>query len=102
MANKSELLRFLDQHVFNPILKANESHYSDADKKKLQHVQDRTKTEKERFAHYGSAQDIVDNFKSDVHSAAAKHVNQELERLKLPTLPSVREDFLQLAGENGK
>jgi hypothetical protein len=99
MANKAELLKFLDDKVFDPILKAKPDRYSDADKRKLQDVQDRTKSEKERFHHYGSAKEIIDNYKSDLHSSTANRVNSELEKLKLPTLPSVKEDFLEIAGE---
>jgi hypothetical protein len=46
MANKTELLKFLDHHIFDPILKASADKYSEADKKKLQDVQDRTKKRK--------------------------------------------------------
>ena len=101
MANKSELLRFLDRRVFDPILKTSPNHYSDADQKKLKDVQDRTRSEKDRFHHYGSARDIIDNYKSDLRSSTAERVNSELEKLKLPTLPSVKDDFLRLAGEDG-
>lgn len=100
MADKSELLKFLDERVFNPILKASPDRYSEADRKKLQDVQDRTRSERDRFHHYGSARDIIDNYKSDLHSSTAKRVNAELEKLKLPTLPSVEQEFLKLAGEN--
>jgi hypothetical protein len=100
MANKQQLLHFLDQHVFNPILKASPKSKSEADLQKLKDVQDKTRTEQERFHHYSSARDIVDNYKSDLHSKAARRVNQELESLKLPTLPSVKEEFLKLADDN--
>src|SRR5690242_6702389 len=97
MASKRELVRFLDEKVFNPILKASPDRYGKADQKKLQDVQDRTRSEKERFHHYGSAREIVDNYKSDLHSSTAKRVNKELERLKLPTLPSVEGEFMEVA-----
>ena len=99
MANKQELLHFLDQHVFDPILHASPSKYSEADQKKLKGVQDRTRSEKERFRGYASAQEVIENYKSDLHSSTAKRVNSELEKLKLPTLPSVEDDFLKFAGE---
>jgi hypothetical protein len=100
MANKTELLRFLDQRVFNPILKASDEKYRDSDRKRLQDVKDRTRSEKDRFHHYHSAQEIIDNYKSDLHSSTAKRVNSELRRLKLPTLPSVKDDFLRVAGDH--
>lgn len=99
MANKSELLHFLDQHVFDPILRASPDRYSESDRQKLKDVQDRTRSEKERFRSYSSAQEIIDNYKSDLHSSTAKRVNSELEKLKLPTLPSVQEEFTKLAAD---
>lgn len=101
MANKEDLLRFLDEHVFDPILNASPDKYSEADRKRLQDAQDRTKSEKERFRHYRNAGDVVENFKRDLHSEAAKRVNAELEHLKLPTLSSVRDEFLKRAGDSG-
>jgi hypothetical protein len=99
MANKQRLLHFLDQHVFNPILNASPKNSSEADDRKLKDVQDRTRSEQARFHHYSSARDIVDNYKSDLHSKTAHRVNRELEALNLPTLPSVKDEFLKLAGE---
>lgn len=97
MANKQELLGFLDRHVFDPILRASADRYSEADRKKLVDVQERTRSEKDRFRGYSNAQEIIDNYKSDLHSSTAKRVNSELEKLKLPTLPSVKDEFLRLA-----
>lgn len=47
MANREELLHFLDQHVFDPILRASADRYSEGDREKLKDVQDRTRSEKE-------------------------------------------------------
>lgn len=100
MASKEDLLRFLDSHVFNPILHASPEDYGKSDQQKLKDAQKRTETEKQRFRSYKNAEEVVTNFKRDLHSEAAKHVNQELERLKLPTLPSVKDAFLKEAGED--
>lgn len=97
MPNEQELLHFLDQHVFDPILHASSRKYSEADQDKLKDVQDRTRSEKDCFRGYPSAQEIIDNYKSDLHSSTAKRVNAELEKLHLPTLPSVKDEFLSLA-----
>ncbi|HYZ84031.1 MAG TPA: hypothetical protein VE621_06495 [Bryobacteraceae bacterium] len=99
MATKQELLHFLDQRVFNPILQASPDRYSGADQNKLKDVQDRTRSEKDRFHHYANASEIVENYKRDLHSSTAKRVNSELEQLKLPTLPSVKDEFLKLASD---
>ena len=99
MASKSELLRFLDSHVFNPILRARKSEYQERDQKALADVQDATKSEKQRFRGYRSAAEVRDNYLSDLHSDTAKRINRELKRLKLPRLPDVKDEFLKLAGD---
>ncbi len=99
MAAKQELLRFLDQHVFDPILRASPNKYEEKDQKKLKDVQDRTRSEKERFYGYHDTDQVIENYKRDLHSSTAKRVNKELEQLKLPTLPSVEDEFLKAAGE---
>ncbi len=60
-------------------------------------MQESTRSEKARFHAYRSAQDIRDNYMSDLHSETAKRINKELRHLKLPRLPDVKDDFLQLA-----
>lgn len=97
MASKTELLRFLDARVFNPILKANPGSYKESDRKALDDVQGSTKSEKQRFHGYRNAQEVIDNYKSDLNSETAKRINAELKRLKLPSLPSVRREFLEMA-----
>jgi hypothetical protein len=97
MANKQELIHFLEQHVFNPILRAKPDDYSDRDRAALEHVQKSTTSEKDRYHHYGSADEVILNFKRDLHSTAAKKVDSELSRLKLPSLPEVKDEFLKLA-----
>jgi hypothetical protein len=52
MASKQELMRFLDTHVFNPILRASPDKYSGNDQDKLKDAQKRTEAEKERFRKY--------------------------------------------------
>jgi hypothetical protein len=39
---------------------------------------------------------------SDLHSETAKRINKELSRLKLPRLPDVKHEFLQIADDRGK
>jgi hypothetical protein len=99
MASKRELLRFLDSRVFNPILKAKPEDYKESDRKALADVQGSTGSEQERFHGYKDTAEIVSNFKRDLHSETAKRINPELRRLKLPSLPSVKDEFLEMTGE---
>lgn len=97
MANKSELVEFLDRRVFNPILKANASGRSEHERKELEDVQDRTRTEQDRYHHYPSAEKVVEMYKSDLSSENAREVNAKLKRLDLPILADVKDELLKLA-----
>ncbi len=98
MASQSELLHFLDQHVFDPILNAGKR--SGHEQKELEDVQNRTVAERERFQNYPSAEKIVEMYKDDLHSEKVKEVNSELQRLHLPILADVKDDLLKLAGQS--
>lgn len=100
MANKTELLNFLDKHVFHPILNAKEQKYGTKQREQLQDMKRRTEAEKARFHGYDSAERIVAMYKDDLSSEAAKPVNATLKDLGLPRLVDVRDEFLRLAGES--
>jgi hypothetical protein len=98
MANKTELVTFLDQRVFDPILHASGSDRSEHEQGELEDVQEKTKTEKDRYHHYESAEKVVEMYKDDLSSSKAREVNAKLQRLKLPILADVKEEFLKMAG----
>ncbi len=92
MASKEELVGFLDQHVFDRILKASPSqHKGDADD--LKYVQEKTRSEKERYHGYGSAEEVIRMYNDDLHSENAKPVNAKLKKLGLPRLEDVKDQF---------
>lgn len=93
---REQLVSLLERKAFNPVLQAKPDSYSDADREKLETVQDKTRTEVERFRNYGSAQEVVTNFKRDLHSEPAKRVHRQLEHLNLPTIHDVRDEFEEL------
>ena len=99
MANKSDLLHFLDKHVFHPILHASERDLGTKQREDLEDLKKRTQDEMGRFHGYDSAEKIVQMYKDDLTSAAAVPVNARLQDLGLPRLVDVREEFLKLAGE---
>jgi len=94
---KQKLVHYLEEHAFNPILHADPDHYSGKDRDKLDDVQRATKSEVDRYRHYGSARDVVDNYKDDLTSDEAKKIDRELKALDLPTLADVRDGFEKLA-----
>jgi hypothetical protein len=97
MANKAELVEFLDRRVFSPILRASASGRTEHEKRELDDVQERTRTEQGRYHHYESAQKLVEMYKSDLSSENAREVNAKLKRLNLPILADVKDEFLKLA-----
>jgi hypothetical protein len=98
---KQKLVAFLDRRAFRPVLRAKESDYSEKERDKLADVQHRTRTEIERFKHYGSAQEVVTNFKRDLRSKPAQRVHRDLAQLGLPTPKDVKEEFEKLVRELG-
>lgn len=98
MANKTELVEFLNRRVFDPILRAGTSGRSEHEKKELEEVQEKTRTEQQRFRDYPSAEKVVEMYRSDLHSENAKPVNAKLKRLDLPILADVEDEFMKLAG----
>ncbi len=99
MASKTELLDFLDKHIFLRILHATERDLGTKQREDLEDLKRRTQDEMGRFHGYDSAEKIVQMYKDDIHSEAAKAVNARLQDLNLPRLVDVREEFLKLAGE---
>ena len=98
---KEGLIRFLDEKAFLPVLDAKLEDYPESKRHKLKHVKRATQNERQRFRSYDSAQDVVTNFKRDLHSGAAAEVHRELRDLNLPTINDVRGEFEKLAGALG-
>ncbi|SRR6266436_8932066 len=98
---KDELVRFLEARAFKPVLDAKPKGRSEADQKKLEHVQKATRAEIERFHKYPSAQEVVTNFRRDLVSKPAQCIHAELRSLGLPTINDVRDEFERRAEELG-
>jgi hypothetical protein len=91
---KDELVCFLEERAFTPVFNAKPKGRSEAEQKKLEHVQKATRAEIERFHKYRSAQEILD-------SEPAKRIHAELRSLCLPTINGIREEFERRAEELG-
>jgi hypothetical protein len=98
---KDELVRFLEERAFKPVLNAEPKSRSDAEQRKLEHVQKATRAEIERLHNYGSAQEVVTNFRRDLTSEPVKRIHAELRSLGLPTINELREEFERRAAELG-
>lgn len=97
---RARLIAFLDQMVFDPVLRADENKYDEDRKKTLADVKRSTENEKRRFHHdYRSAIAVKHNYLSDLGSRVAEKKNKELEDLGLPRMYQVRDDFLTLCDQ---
>lgn len=95
--HQRELVDFIIREALDPVLRAKPDGRSEADRKSLERVHKATRSEIDRYRGYGSAQEVVTNFKRDLTSTPAKKVHAELERLGLPTLNDIRDRFEEKA-----
>lgn len=58
---KKELLDFLDRKAFDPVIRAKEDNYSENNREAVKHVKAAIMKEKDRFHHYGSAEEVLLN-----------------------------------------
>jgi len=94
---REELLKFLNQKVFDPILQALPEDYKSEDlKKKLNDVKRRTESEKHLFHEFQTAEEVKKNYLADLDFRTARKTDHELDELKLPSLPKVKDEFLRL------
>ncbi len=98
---KQKLVDFLQERAFDPVVGADADDYPEDQRGKLRHVQASTHSEIERFRNYDSAQDVVVNYKRDLHSEPAKKIDRELDELALPKLSDFRQEFEDLASRLG-
>lgn len=100
MANRTQLLDFLDKHIFFPILHASERDLGTKEREDLEDLKRRTQGEMGRFHGYDSAEKVVQMYKDELHAETAIPVNARLLDQGLPRMIDVRDEFLKLAGES--
>ncbi len=99
---RDELVRFLDEKVFDPILRASPDRFSGTERRRYEDVRRSTENEKHRYHDdYKTAQSVKENYLSDLGSETGKKKTAELESLHLPTLPQIHDDFLKLCEKLG-
>lgn len=100
--SKDRLVQLLDREVFRPILDASPDDYSANERGTLEHVKNATERTWDSYHNqYSSAQEVYDQFRSDLRSAPAKRVSRESRMLGLPSFEDVEDDFERLAEEEG-
>jgi len=93
---RDELLNFIDKKAFNVILKTSPDKFKGKDKEDFDEILKKTKNEKKKFQGYKTAKEVKENFLSNTHSKPAQKLDKELEHLKLPTLPQIKDEFEEL------
>jgi len=98
---KKQLLDFINKKAFDPILNAKADKFKGKDREDFEDVRRKTESEKKNFEEYGSADEIKKNYLSNVRSKAAAKVNDQLEKLGLPTMPGHKDEFMELCNKLG-
>ena len=97
---REELLKFLDQEVFSPILQALPEDYKSEDLiRKLHNVKRRTEREKHQFHEFLTAEEVKKTYLADLDFRTARKIDHELDELTLPSLTKVKDEFLALCEE---
>jgi hypothetical protein len=98
---KKQLLDFINKKAFDPILKTKPEKFKDKEREEFEEVRRKTENEKKNFEEYGSADEIKKNYLSNVRSKAAAKVNDQLQKLGLPTMPEHKDEFMELCNKLG-
>lgn len=91
------LVSFLDEHVFDPVLRARAEDLPAGKRAALLEMQQAMRRERTRFHGYSSAAQVYREFHDDVNSQDERARQRTLHDLGLPTLADVRIDFEQMA-----
>ena len=67
-SDQQQLVHFLERRVWNPILKAEPSDYAESVRKRLERVQRKTVTQRERYRNYQHAGESPRSFRTTSHS----------------------------------
>lgn len=94
---RKRLVGFIDNKVFDPIMKANPDKFSEKDRETVEKLIKDTKDEKELFhKDYSSAKEVKNNYLQNTSSRAGKKVNKQLQDLGLPSLAGYKDEFKEL------
>ncbi len=100
---REELVKFLDEKLFEPVLHASADDYKSEDlKKKLHEVQKHIEKEKHRFhdqARYPAVAEIKKDILLDLQSRTGRKLGHDLAELELPSFPKIKDGFLKLCDE---
>jgi hypothetical protein len=99
--NKQQLIHFLERRAWNPVLKASPGKYDKSDHQRLERVQRKTESQRERYKRYDGAGQVRQEFQDDLRSQQAKKLNADLTKLDLPTQADVADEFFALADRLG-
>jgi hypothetical protein len=100
-AGQRKLIGLLERPVWNPILRASPAGYSRAAQSRLERVQRKTATQRDRYRNYRGAGEVRQRFQEDLRSRAAKSTNADLRKLDLPIQSDVADEFFVFADRLG-
>ena len=94
---RKELIKFIDKKAFDVILKTSAEKYKGKEREIFEGILKKTENEKRKFHEvYKTAKDVKKNFLDNVHSKPALKLDRDLEHLGLPTLPQLKDEFMEV------
>jgi hypothetical protein len=98
---RQELVTLLESRVFDPVLASPSKGFSESDQRVLEQLKRKTEFQKHRYRTYANGAQIRQAFEDDLHSQAGRKIHAALERLGLPSLGAIREEFFEVATRLG-
>lgn len=97
---RQRLIALVERRFFDPILKKSRGEFlGEADQATLDEVKESVQLAKERLAGLASAEQIRARYFEELLSEANRTEELRLQHLQLPTLSSLREEFVRLCDE---
>ena len=94
---RKKLLDFIDKKAFDVILTTSPDKFKDKDRETFEGILKKTENEKQKFhGKYKTAEEVKKNFLQNVRSKPAQKLDKDLEHLGLPTLPQLKDEFMDL------
>lgn len=96
---RTELLAFLDEHAFDPVLRTAADRVDR--REEFEDAQCYTERARRRFHACASGAAIYDCYVTELHDGTARRIDRELDRLGLPTLRRLQQAFEILCARLG-
>lgn len=90
---KDELVDFLEERAFRPVLDAPPDRYHDGDRDRLRRAQKTVREQMTRLRGTATISEVIDGYRGDIRSDRGRETERTLHRLGLPAPADSEEGF---------